>query len=73
MRVTPPVSEDDAHFHALPRVEADIPIIRKVDIPFRGGILDGEPPPFDFSDCFFPKRPEVNLDHCDKSLCPPLD
>lgn len=73
MRVTSAINEYDAHFRALSRIEAGIPIRRKVDIPYRGGILDDEPPLFDFSDCLFPKRAEVNLDHCNKSLCPALN
>ena len=68
MRMAPAVNEDDAHFHALSRKEAGIPIIGKVDIPFRGRVLDDEPPSFDFSNCLTPKLPEVDHNHCDKSL-----
>jgi hypothetical protein len=73
MRMAPAVSEDDAHFHALSRIEAGIPITCKVDIPFRGRVLDDEPPSFDFSNCLSPKLPEVDRNHCGESLYPSLN
>lgn len=73
MRVTPPVSEDDAHFHVLSRIEAGIPMSRKVDISFRSRILNDKFPTFDFSNCLFSNSLEINLEYCDKCLCPSLN